>query len=106
MEQWQAFGVTLACEVPVMLLLARRHAPARVALGAIGINGLTHPVAWTVALLLAPDEYRLGLWVIEGCVVLAEAAWYRWWLGVGGLRALGWALLANVASLGLGWWLW
>lgn len=106
MEQWQAFGVTLACEMPTMLLLARRHAPARVAQGAISINALTHPAAWAAAMLLAPAQYRVGLWVIEGIVAVLEAAWYRWWLGVGGLRALGWALLANAASLGLGWWLW
>lgn len=108
MTPWQALAVTLACETPVLLLLARRHGlpPARVALAAISANCLTHPAAWRIATVLTPAEYRAGLWWIEGGVVLAEALWYWSWLRTGMPAALLYSLLANAASLGIGWRLW
>lgn len=89
-----------------MWLLARHQAVARVLLAAVSVNGLTHPLAWRMAMLLSPEEYRSGLWLIEAGVVLVEAFWYRCWLRVPLAVALGWSVLANAASLGIGWLLW
>jgi len=105
-DQWHAFGLTLACEVPAMLLLARNQAVPRVLLAAVSVNCLTHPMAWRMAMLLSPEEYRSGLWLIESGVVLVEAVWYRSWLRAPLHVALGWSVLANAASLGIGWLLW
>ncbi len=106
MEQLQALGITLACEVPAMLVLARRCSARWVVLVTLTANGLTHPLAWHLAAKLSPMQYRSGLWWIEGGVVAAEALWYGLWLRAKPLTVLQWSLLANAASLGLGWWLW
>lgn len=103
MNQWSALGLTLACELPVMLLLARTQAVSRVLVIAATASGLTHPLAWHIASVLSPDEYPIGVWLIETGVVLTEALWYRLWLCSTFGKSLWWSLLANASSFGLGW---
>lgn len=103
MNQLPAFGLTLACELPVMALLARAQPAMRVLVVAAAASGLTHPAAWHIASVLSPDEYRTGLLMIETGVVLAEAAWYQFWLHPGFGKSLEWSLLANATSFGFGW---
>ncbi len=103
MTQWEALVLTLACEIPVVLLLARQQPVWKVLPVAAAASLITHPVAWHVASVLSPAEYRVGVWGIEGAVVLAEALWYRAWLSGVFLRALGWSLAANSVSFATGW---
>ncbi len=103
MNQLQALGLTLACELPVMAVLARSVPIKRLLIIATGASCLTHPLAWRAALVLSADQYVTGLWLIELCVVLIEALWYQAWLRVGTARALWWSLVANATSFGLGW---
>jgi hypothetical protein len=102
-DQLHALGLTLACEVPVVTLLARTRPVSQVLIVAIGASCLTHPLAWRIASVLSPDEYRSGLWLIEIGVVLVEAMWYRFWLCARFGLALRWSLLANAMSFGAGW---
>lgn len=106
MDQLHAFLVTLACEVPLMLWLARRLPAPRVLLAALSANCLTHPMAWRVASILSPDSYRSGIWLIEASVVIFEAGWYRLCLRTVLPKTLAWSLLANAGSLSVGWLLW
>lgn len=95
---------TQVVEVPVYLHGLRggeRSTAARLGIAA-GASLLTHPVVWFASPLL-PLGYEGRVLVAEGFAVLAEAAW----LAGFGLRrpvsrALGYALVANVASAGLG----
>lgn len=106
MDRLGAFALTLACEIPVVFMLAR-HLPARrVVPVAAGASCLTHPLAWRIAMLLTPDVYRLGVALIEAGVVVVEAIWYRCWLRLSFGRAVGISLLANAASVSVGWLLW
>lgn len=103
-----ALLLTLACEVPLVLLLAQRLPPAprphwqRVLPAAISASALSHPLAWRMAAVLAADEYAAGLVLIELAVWLFEASWYALWLRPGWGRALQWSALANGASFALG----
>lgn len=103
MNQWHALGLTLACEMPVMLVLARKFPATRVLTVAAGASGLTHPIAWHIASVLSPSEYILGLWLIECGVVLSEAIWYQFWLHPGFAKSMSWSLVANACSFGIGW---
>lgn len=103
MTELQALALTLALEVPVMLLLARRLPRARVLPVAAAASIITHPVAWHVASILSPAEYPVGVMAIEGGVVLTEALWYRLWLSRVFFQALAWSLAANAVSFGAGW---
>lgn len=123
MNQFQALLLTLACEVPLVLALAGLQAsPLRpctpapdrkgwlaplpvflaVLLASIAASCVTHPLAWHAASVLAADEYRRGVWLIETLVVLAEALVYSFLLRPGPGRALLWSALANGASFALG----
>lgn len=107
MNQLQALGLTLACELPVMTLLLARSQPAlRILFVTIGASCLTHPIAWRIASVLSPEEFVFGLWLIEVGVVLVEAAWYQFWLRAGFGKTLWWSLLANAISFGIGWLPW
>jgi len=86
-----------------MLLLARALPALRVLVIAATASGLTHPVAWHIASVLSPDEYPIGVWLIEAGVVLTEAVWYRLWLCPRFGKSLWWSLFANAASFGVGW---
>ena len=103
MTEFEALILTLACEVPVMLLLARRLPVLRVLPVAVTASLITHPIAWHMASILSPAEYRAGMAWIEGGVVLIEAIWYRIWLSRIFLQALAWSLAANAFSFMVGW---
>lgn len=103
MNQLQALGLTLCCELPVMALLARSLPLKRVLIVATGASCLTHPIAWKIASVLPADAYTLGLCLIEIGVVLTEALWYHLLLRKGMATSLWWSLLANATSFGIGW---
>jgi hypothetical protein len=87
-----------------LILALGRDLPAkRLLVVAISASSLTHPVAWYIASILSPDEYSVGVWLIETGVVLSEAGWYQFWLRVGAGKSLLWSLMANASSFGFGW---
>ncbi|MES3025971.1 MAG: hypothetical protein V4857_30690 [Pseudomonadota bacterium] len=102
MNQWQALGWTLACEVPLLIVLSRPRAILAIFFSGTGASLLTHPLAWHVASILSPAEYPIGVPMIETCVVVAEGLWLQAWLRAGLMRSLGWSLVANAASFLLG----
>lgn len=102
MNQLSAWALTLTCELPVMLLLARTQSAKRVLIVAASASSITHPVAWRIASVLSADEYLIGLLLIEMAVVLAEAVWYKFWLGSSFGKSLWWSLLANTMSFVVG----
>lgn len=104
MEQWTALALTLACEVPLVALCARSASGKTLTVAATA-SLITHPLAWHLASLLSPHEYTSGIWMLEAAIVVIEAIWYRLWLAPRLMIALGWSLLANSASFGIGWWL-
>ena len=106
MDWLDAFILTLACELPVVLLTTRPLPAVRVLLVATAANLLTHPLAWRLSMMLLPEDYKMGAALIEAGVVIVEALWYRWWLRLGVGRAFGVSLLANAASALTGWLLW
>lgn len=106
MGQLDAFGLTLACEISVALLMARSVTRPRLLLAVTSANCLTHPFAWALAMRLSPHTYLAGLGLIELTVVVTEALCYRWWLRLRSGRAIALSLLANATSLGTGWLLW
>ena len=107
MDQPTALLVSLAIEVPVVLLATRRLAeprPTAVAWtqAALAATMMTHPVAWWLnsagLTMLAP---MLRLLCIEAAVAVAEGALYGW-LCRRPLMGLGVSLVANGASFGIG----
>ena len=99
MEGWlSAFAFTQLVEVPLYTVALRRRRGA--GLWALGASALSHPVVWFLLPRLPwGGRYWLYVGVAEAFAVGAEALYLRA-LGVG--RPLGWALLANGASAGLG----
>jgi hypothetical protein len=110
MHAWLgAFLFTQAVEVPIWaqaLRWDRRLAPGRepwsmwinVAIG-FGASAITHPFVWFWFPRHAPGTYWVMVLQAEAFAVLVEAAYTRAF----GLRwALGWSLVANGASAGLG----
>ncbi len=102
MNQLAAFGVTIACEVPVILLLVRQQAVWRLALIAVTASAITHPLAWKIASLLTTAEYRSGVLLIEAGVIVIEALWYRLWLPTRLRTAFFYSLTANACSFAMG----
>lgn len=107
-----AFLFTQAIELPVWLWALRRAprrtgpreaarpGPAGAVLIALGASALTHPVVWFVFPELRP---WIGYWpmvaLAEAFAVGVEAVYMR----AEGVRwAVGWSLVANAASFGLG----
>jgi hypothetical protein len=90
------FAFTQLIEVPIY----RRALNGRT-LVAFGASTLTHPVVWFVF-----PRWGAPLWVIypaaEAFAVLVEAGYLRLFGLRPFLAALGWSLLANAASFGLG----
>jgi hypothetical protein len=98
-----AFLVTQLVELPLYLLAQRRSSRPvheRVAI-AFAASAITHPVAWFVGPVLAGPSVSFSTFfaVVEASVVVAEGAWLA---AFAIPRALGWSLLANAASAGLG----
>jgi hypothetical protein len=106
MSQYQALGLTLVCEIPVILFLVRDRAFFKVFIIAATASMITHPFAWKMSLLLSSAEYQTGVVVIEVCVVIVEALWYQVWLRLGVWRSLLYSATANTASFMIGWLIW
>jgi hypothetical protein len=102
--QAQALLLSLAVEVPVALVLARRSGAAQVVAVGLAATLLTHPFVWHGT----PELARLvgGWWravaLTELGAVAVEAAVYRVGLGAGWRLAAAIALAANAASFGVG----
>ena len=111
MTEWsEAFALTLALELPVVLWALRSSLGlGRALLVGLGAQALTHPALW----FLLPRFEPWLLWVLcaEALVCAAEAGWYAAWLRHAGAadprRAGLLALGANVLSTlpALWWWL-
>ena len=100
-----AFVLTLAVEVPVAVYLLRRTEPDLLRLGAIVVfaNLATHPAVWFVfsqPFLVGTLEYTV---VVESWAIGVEALFYAVVLrGLTARRAIGVAIVANVASFAVG----
>lgn len=108
MGQGAALLLTLAVEIPVAAGWLRRSPEGRAIalprlLAVIALASLlTHPLAWRAALALSPDGYAAGVAAIEVVVLAVEAVLLRALLPIGWRAAFSAALLANVASFGVG----
>ena len=107
MTQFEALGLTLLVEVPVVLGLARllgveRHA-GRVAGIAAAASLITHPLAW---LLAGVGGATLSFWtragMVETAVVAAETVVYSLALPTDWRRGFALAVVANLLSFGVG----
>lgn len=100
-----ALGLTLAVEAPIIALYMRRRAIPTIRIIAAGVlpSLLTQPLAWQATSWLGPDEYLQGAVLIETAVVLVEAVLLKLILPLRWLPALVLSLLANTASLLIGW---
>ena len=103
------FACTLALEAPVYVLGLRRAVPARrAALWSLGLNLLTHPVAWALTRTGSGPRFaavEIGVWLVESAGVLAllrvpprETPRPSGRVAL----ALGTALTANALSAGVG----
>jgi hypothetical protein len=104
-----AFTFTQAVEIPIWaqaLRWDRRVAPGDTpwpmwinVVIAFGASAITHPFVWFAFPRYAPGSYWVMVIQAEAFAVLVEAAYTRAF----GLRwSLGWSLVANGASAGLG----
>lgn len=101
----QAFLLTLAVEVPIVLVLLRDVVPERARLAAIAVfaNLATHPAVWfvfTQLFLVGTPEYTIAA---EAWAIGVEAAFYV--VVVRGLtlrRAIVVSVVANAASFVVG----
>ena len=105
-SEWlPAFLLTLAVEVPIGAYLLRRAEPdlARRLLLVVFANLLTHPSVWfvfTQLFLIGTLEYTLAA---EAWAIAIEALFYLVTIqGLGPRRALGVAVVANLASFAVG----
>lgn len=107
MTQLQALAWTLGLEMPVVLLGARLMSapPGRAVLAGLVASGLSHPIAWKLALISPPDAFLLAWAAIELAVTLFEAIVLNVVMRLRWLQALALSLAANVFSAGAGWWL-
>jgi len=92
-----AFLLTVAIELPIVLLLAPAGRRRRAAGDACAANLLTHPCAWW-AVLSAGASW----WLVEAVVALVEAAVYRVSTGLTWPRAAATSLLANGVTAAIG----
>ena len=106
MNQLAAFSMTLAIELPLIALAARRLQPAvswrRVAAAGVAASSLTHPLAWWLRWRLGPDEAVAGFFAIESAVILIETVVLKIGLGWRWRGAAMLSSVVNTASAGLG----
>lgn len=93
-----AFALTVAIELPIVLLVTARGRRKRATGDALAANLLTHPCAWW-AVLSAGASW----WLVETLVVVAETVVYRTCTRMAWPRAATASLLANgvTATIGL-----
>lgn len=112
LTQTAALGITLAVEVPLVVLMAYRwRVPwSRSLVVGLLVSCLTHPLAWKVSwwamVLFQTPHYVRWFIAIETGVVVLEALLFRYLLRVMWQQAFAVSLLANAASALLGVWLW
>ncbi|MCK5945372.1 MAG: hypothetical protein KAI24_25505 [Planctomycetes bacterium] len=92
-----AFALTVAIELPLVLLLAPRGRRRRTAGDALAANLLTHPAAWW-AVLSAGASW----WLVEALVAIVEAAVYGAVTRMGWVRAMVASLVANGVTATIG----
>lgn len=107
MTQATALALTLAIELPLVLLLAAllRWHPSwpRLVLVALASSLLTHPFAWNGIRTLQPyAPFWLRAGTIELLVALVEGAMYSRLVPLGWRRGMLAGLLVNAGSFGLG----
>lgn len=106
--QLEAFVLTLAIEVPVVVALAvaLRWVPGRrvrLALAGIVASGVTHPILWGIWHRVLLDwDYGWKVLVLETGVVLVEAMVLAVLGGLGWWRGLAASVLANAISTAVG----
>lgn len=100
MNKWLlAFLFTQAVEVPIYsVALNRRPLVSRLAI-AFGASLLTHPIVWALVIWYGDPGYWRVVAGAEGLAVVVESAYLR---AFEVRSAVGWSLLANASSLGLG----
>lgn len=105
MTQLEALGLSIALEVPVLVLVAWASGDRRlgrwILVGALA-TCLTHPIVWHGVAALRPWPFPVRAGLLETFAVVVEGLVYRWQLDWPVGRALGLSLLANAVSFGLG----
>ncbi len=99
MVRWLvAFAITQAVETPIYVRAQPgQRWPRRLAV-AFGASAVTHPFVWFVPRTLFGD-WVVYVLVVEAFAVVVEALWLR---AFGVARAGWWSLLANAASVAIG----
>ncbi|MGD1912603.1 MAG: hypothetical protein ACFB2X_17655 [Rivularia sp. (in: cyanobacteria)] len=110
MTQFIALLISLAIEVPIILLLT--HATKRfsdfvefLAMFALacGATLLTHPPAWTSNQIMIPYLlFPVRIILIEAIIILIEGFLYSEVLDLGWRKGLFFSLVANIASFCIG----
>ena len=105
--QWQALGLTLLVEAPIVWVALGPRVRARSRRLAAGIvpSAITHPAAWHAAGNFGAHDALQGWLLIEALVWLVETGLIAGIARVPLRVALVASLLANAASASLGWWL-
>jgi hypothetical protein len=104
-DRWiVAFVITMALEVPIIMVLLRGSPPGRRLLAALVANGISHPTLWFLLTTLPIQTYGLWLATSEAIVWGMECALYivllsRW---VSMKRVAISTTIANVASCAAG----
>lgn len=76
MSWLEAFGLTLAVEVPLALVCLRGRPRVRVVAAAVLANAASHPLLWFVVLRALPGLFLATVLVGECVVVALEAIVY------------------------------
>lgn len=112
LTQSTALGLTLALEMPLVMVAAYRWKIAwqRGLLAGLLASGLTHPLAWKaswlVSTLFVTHHYIAWFMAIETGVWLAEAVVFRYILRTPWVKSLGLSLVVNGISAMVGVCLW
>jgi hypothetical protein len=95
-----ALTLTYALETPVVLAAGWfwRCGAARSLMAAALASGLTHPLAWQVAMSMSPEAYVWGWYAIEAAVCCVEAFVIRSCMRLPLGRAAAVSVLANGVS--------
>ncbi|WP_146747802.1 hypothetical protein [Paramagnetospirillum kuznetsovii] len=102
----EALAWTLILETPVVLVAALRWrcGIARAFLAALAASGVTHPVAWSMAMAMPYSDYiTWGWYAIEAAVCCVEAFILGSIMRLSTGRKWGLSILANSVSAFAGW---
>ena len=111
MTQWSALLITIAIEVPIVLVWMWRADPGafdwkRIAAVSAAATLLTHPLVWHTNVALVAWPFALRAALVETFAVVAETVVYRKFVPVTWRRAAALSLAANAASFGAGLLIW